>query len=157
MPIPKYDEMTQPLLQILSDGQEHKQRDLGPAIAAHFKLSDEERSALLPNTAVTYVRHRLGWAGFHLRKAGLADSPKKGTLRITNEGKAFLATNPGKITRAVLMQFEPFRAYMNRITSEVAKTSEPIVTRRKATTRQRLRRGYWPLLLNYGKRSWLTF
>ena len=64
MAIPKYDEMTQPLLQILSDGQEHKQRDLAPKIAAHFNLTEQERTALLPNTAVTYVRHRLGWAGF---------------------------------------------------------------------------------------------
>lgn len=126
MAIPKYDEMTQPLLQLLSDGHEHTQRDLAPKIADHFRLTEQERSARLPNTAVTYVRHRLGWAGFHLRKAGLADSPKKGALRITNEGKAFLATNPGKITRAVLLQFEPFRAYMNRVTSEVAKSSEPI-------------------------------
>jgi restriction system protein len=73
MAIPKYDEMTQPLLQLLSDGHEQTQRDLAPRMADHFQLTEQERSARLPNTPVTYVRHRLGWAGFHLRKAGLAE------------------------------------------------------------------------------------
>jgi restriction system protein len=47
-----------------------------------------------------------------LRKAGLATNPVEGTLQITEEGRKFLATNPsGRLTRSVLMQFEPFRQF----------------------------------------------
>jgi restriction system protein len=112
MPIPTYDDMTQPLLELLGDGQEHHQRDLAPRLAAHFKLAEAELEEKLPNTAVTRFRHRLGWAGFHLRHAGLASLPRQGFLQITEEGKKFLATNPGRITRRTLMQFEPWREYL---------------------------------------------
>src|SRR3981081_2460668 len=108
MPLPKYDDLMLPFLDLLSDGQEHHQRDLAPKLAAHFNLTEEEQAATLPNTPVRRFRHRLGWAGFHLRHSGLASLPRQGFLQITEEGKKFLTTKPGKITRSVLMQFEPW-------------------------------------------------
>lgn len=67
---------------------------------------------MLPSTQSTYLRNRLGWAGFHLRRAGLADLPREATLRITPEGSALLKNPPTKIDRQFLMQFEPFRQFM---------------------------------------------
>jgi restriction system protein len=68
---------------------------------------------MLPSTRATYIKHRTGWAGFGLRKAGLAANPIEGTLQITDEGRKFLATNPsGRLTRAVLMQFQPYRQFL---------------------------------------------
>jgi len=108
MPIPKYDEIMLPLLNVLSDGQTHTKRELTEKMADHFKLTPEERQQMLPSTRATYIGHRTGWAGFGLRKAGLAANPVEGTLQITDEGRKFLATNPsGRLTRSVLMQFEP--------------------------------------------------
>lgn len=116
MAIPKYDEMTLPLLKLLADGKEHPQRELAERLADHFNLTEEERSAMLPKVKATYLRHRLGWAGFHLRKAELAKSPSAGTLQITPAGISFLGTNPQqKLTRAVLMQFEPFHTYIGQL------------------------------------------
>jgi restriction system protein len=112
MAIPKYDEMMLPLLQLLGDGQEHHQRDLSTKIADHFHLTDEERNLMLPSTQSTYVRNRTGWAGFHLRKAGLAELPREATLRITPEGLELLRHPPAKIDRAFLMQLEPFKEFM---------------------------------------------
>lgn len=112
MAFPKYDEMMLPLLQSLADGQQHHQRDLAVRIADHFKLSDEDRNLMLPSSQATYLRNRLGWAAFHLRRAGLADSPREATLQITQSGIALLKNPPPHIDRQVLMQFEPFRQYM---------------------------------------------
>ena len=113
MPIPKYDEIMLPLLKVLSDGQAHTKRELTEKMADHFKLTPEEREQMLPSTRATYIKHRTGWAAFGLRKAGLATNPVEGTLVITDEGRRFLATNPtGRLTRAVLMQFEPFRQFV---------------------------------------------
>ncbi len=112
MAIPKYDEMMLPLLQLIGDGTEHAYRDLAPKVADHFQLTEEERAEMLPSTQSTYLRNRLGWAGFHLRRAGLADLPREATLRITPEGNALLQNPPSKIDRQFLMQFEPFREFM---------------------------------------------
>jgi restriction system protein len=113
MAIPKYDEIMLPLLNVLSDGQSHTKRELTEKMADHFHLTPEERGQMLPSTRATYIKHRTGWAAFGLRKAGLATNPVEGTLQITDEGRKFLATNPsGRLTRAVLMQFEPFRQFV---------------------------------------------
>src|SRR5438132_615859 len=100
MPVPKYDEMMLPLLRFLEDGAEHAQRELADRIAAHFKLTREECAQMLPKVRATYLRHRLGWAGFSLRRAGLAENPRTGTLRITDEGRKYLATNPSQLRAA---------------------------------------------------------
>src|SRR5436309_13341555 len=116
MPIPKYDEIMLPLLNVLSDGQTHTKRELTEKMADHFKLTPEERQQMLPSTRATYIGHRTGWAGFGLRKAGLATNPVEGTLQITDEGRKFLATKPsGRLTRSVMMQFEPFRQFMHEM------------------------------------------
>src|SRR5437588_2449326 len=121
MAIPKYDEIMLPLLKVLSDGQAHTKRELTEKMADHFKLTPEERQQMLPSTRATYIGHRTGWAGFGLRKAGLATNPVEGTLQITDEGRKFLATNPsGRLTRSVLMQFEPFRQFTAELKERAA-------------------------------------
>ena len=67
---------------------------------------------MLPSTQSTYVRNRTGWAGFHLRKAGLAELSREATLRITPAGAELLKNPPPRIDRHVLMQFEPFKQFM---------------------------------------------
>src|SRR5438477_1079949 len=128
MPIPKYDEIMLPLLKALSDGKEHPKAELVQKMADHFKLTPEEREQMLPSGRATYIKHRTGWAAFGLRKAGLATNPIEGTLQITEEGRKFLATNPpGRFTRAVLMQFEPFRQFASEMRERrAARRAEPI-------------------------------
>jgi restriction system protein len=112
MAIPTYDEMMLPLLRLLADGREHHQRDLTVQIADEFHLSEEERNQMLPSTQSTSVRNRVGWAGFHLRKAGLAEFSREATLRILPAGQELLKNPPPKINRTVLMRFEPFRQFI---------------------------------------------
>ena len=52
MPVPKYDEMTLPILQILADGKEHSQTELADKIAEQFHLTPEERAQRLPKVAI---------------------------------------------------------------------------------------------------------
>src|SRR5258705_2418248 len=105
-----------PLLRILNDGQVHTRREIVEKIADHFGLTADEREQMLPSTRVTRIKHRTGWAAFALRRAGLATNPVEGTLQITDEGRKFLATNPtGRLTRSVLMQFEPYRQFIAEV------------------------------------------
>jgi restriction system protein len=118
MAIPKYDEMMLPMLRVLADGAEHSQRELAEQIADHFKLTPQERAERLPKVKATYLRHRLGWAGFSLRRAGLAESPRTGTLQITDEGRMFTATNPNQLRAADLKRFPAYAAFVERMKSE---------------------------------------
>src|SRR6266436_3083871 len=118
MPIPKYDEMMLPVLRILGDGGEHLQRELADQIADHFKLTPQERAERLPKVKATYLRHRLGWAGFSLRRAGLAESPRTGTLQITDEGRTLLASNPSQLRASDLKRFPAYAAFVERMKSE---------------------------------------
>ena len=112
MAVPKYHEMMLPTLRFLADGQERHRRDFPPMIAEHFNLSEEDRAALLPSGQTTYLQNRAGWANFDLRKAGLVEMVRSAVMKITPAGQQFLATKPEKLDRPMLMQFEPFRLFM---------------------------------------------
>ncbi len=131
MPIPKYDEMMLPLLQLLADGKEHHQRDLAARLGDHFRMTDEERNLMLPSTQSTYLRNRQGWAGFHLRKAGLAELSGQATLRITPSGSELLKNPPPKIERQFLMEFEPFKQFM---LEQKSRAASAVKTRNRKTT-----------------------
>jgi restriction system protein len=125
MAIPKYDEIMLPLLKVLSDGQSHTKRELTEKMADYFGLTPEERGLMLPSTRATYIKHRTGWAAFGLRKAGLATNPIEGTLQITDDGRKFLDTNPsGRLTRSVLMQFEPFKQFTAELKERAATSAK---------------------------------
>ena len=156
MAIPKYDEMMLPLLQLLADGQEHHQRDLTARLGDHFKLTDEERNLMLPSTQSTYLRNRQGWAGFHLRRAGLAELTREATLRITPSGAELLKASPPRIDRSVLMHFEPFRQFMAEqkqrghaaARTKAAGVTPPVVTDEETTPKSVSK----PPLLSYERR-----
>src|SRR5437879_13175129 len=114
MPVPKYDEMMLPMLRILADGAEHPQRELANQIADYFKLTPQERAERLPKVKATYLRHRLGWAGFSLRRAGLAESPRTGMLHITDECRKFLTNNPNQLRAEDAKRFPAYAACVER-------------------------------------------
>jgi restriction system protein len=118
MAIPKYDEMMLPMLRLLADGVEHSQRELADKIAEQFKLTAEERAAMLPKVRATYLRHRVGWAGFGLRRAGLADNPHNGTLQITDDGRKFLESNPARLRAIDLKAFPAYAAFLEKTKSD---------------------------------------
>lgn len=133
MSIPKYDELTWPLLELLTDGAPRSTQEAANALSDRFQLSDEERATLLPSGIQTYMLNRTGWAGFHLDRAGLVTRPKRGRWLITAAGRKLLESPPIKLDRNALMQFEPFRKYMagrtklagrDQASSEVEQESE---------------------------------
>ncbi len=101
MSIPPVTQFRVPLLQLLGDGVERPLHEAANQLADVFKLTTEEREAVLPSGRYQVVRHRTGWAAFHLGRAGLVDDSQRGILRITDEGKKLLATKPTRLlTRA---------------------------------------------------------
>ena len=72
--IPDYQTLMLPLLKLVSDGQEHKYRDIIETLATEFEVTDEERKELLASGNQAIFDNRVGWAKTYLKKAGLLDS-----------------------------------------------------------------------------------
>ncbi|MDZ7372048.1 MAG: restriction endonuclease [candidate division KSB1 bacterium] len=119
MPIPDYQSIMLPLLRFAGDGQEHSLRETIEALADEFRLTDEERSRLLPSGQRAFFDNRVGWARTYLKKAGLLETTRRGYYRITERGKQVLRQKPAKIDTAFLLQFQEFGEFLktNRIGS----------------------------------------
>jgi len=85
--IPDFQTLMLPLLKYVSDGQEHKYRDIIEHLAAEFEVTDEERKELLASGSQAVFNNRVGWARTYLKKAGLLDSPKRAILMISDLGR----------------------------------------------------------------------
>ncbi len=114
--IPDYQSLMLPLLKLVSDGKEHKYRDLIESLAIEFEVTDEERKKLLTSGNQPIFDNRVGWAKTYLKKAGLIDSPKRATFIITDLGRQTLAKNPDKIDAKYLRQFPAFLEFQNAST-----------------------------------------
>ena len=110
MPIPDYQTLMRPLLELAADGQEHVFRDAIDHVATLFKLTNEEREALIPSGRQRLLANRVGWAKTYLVKAGLLEAPKRSVFRITLRGR-YALDGPQPINKAYLRQFPEFEEF----------------------------------------------
>lgn len=108
MPVPDYQSVMLPLLRLVSDKREYKLNDVVDTLSVQFKLSEQEKSELLPSGQTFLFGSRVGWARTYLKKAGLLDSPKRATIVITERGLNVLKQNPPEINVKLLRQFAEF-------------------------------------------------
>jgi restriction system protein len=113
MPIPDYQTIMLPLLQLLSDKREYVFKDAVSILGKQFKLTDDELSELLPSGQSLLFANRVGWARTYLKKAGLLDAPKRGMLSITDRGLKVLSKKPNKVDNNLLKQFPEFLEFQN--------------------------------------------
>ena len=90
-------------------------------LATHFRLSDQERSQLLPSGRQPTFDNRVAWALTYLSKAGLLERTGRGRFQITQRGVDLLAESPTTIDYKFLMRYPEFQEF--RLAS-VAKPSE---------------------------------
>ena len=93
MPVPKFSDFFLSLLKELKDGKEHSVSDLKKKMIIDLKLSPEDLRERVPSGVQTLFYNRFSWAKTYFKKACLIDEPSKGTLIITDRGKAVLAEN----------------------------------------------------------------
>lgn len=101
MAVPKYHELTRPLLDFLADGNKHNLREAAQAIAQRLHLSAVDLAETVPSGYPKFI-HRLGWAKYDLAKAGLLETVSRGVYRITDFGKDQLPQLPDAIDRPYL-------------------------------------------------------
>lgn len=93
-----------------ADGKEHAISETTDALADQFKLTEEERKALLPSGVQEIFRNRVAWAKSHLKMAGLLANPKRGIYKITERGLEIVRKNPPLINLKFLFQFPEYVA-----------------------------------------------
>ncbi len=114
MPIPDYQTIMLPILQLASDKQVHKFSESVQYLADKFSLTDEEKGELLPSGTQAIFNNRVGWARSYLKQAALLSSPNRGYFKITEQGLNLLAEKPGKITSALLERYSEFQEFKNK-------------------------------------------
>ena len=113
MTMPKWHETMRPILAALDNATGYlKGPDLIEAVACAFDMAEEERAERL-NSGQPRLYNRTYWGITDLEKAKLLEyGNARGTYRITDAGRTFLATHGGPITAKDLYDGCPaFRAW----------------------------------------------
>lgn len=110
MPIPDFQTVMLPLLDLTSDGKEHTLWQAREILAKKFNLTEEEESQLLPSGRQPIFYNRVSWAKVYLQQAGLVSSSRRGYFQITDRGRQVLAEKPERITIKFLERFPEFVA-----------------------------------------------
>src|SRR6516165_15472 len=112
MSVPEYQDLMLPILNAVSDGQEHSVGQITEKLVSVLSLTEEERKQLLGGSGQTVIANRVAWGKTQLKRAGLLTTPTKGTVSITDEGKAVLAKRPGRIDNDFLRQFPAYQEWV---------------------------------------------
>jgi len=112
--IPTYQAIMRPMLDVCLDGEPHRLQDLIARLSHDFDLTDDERTALLPSGFQGVFTNRVAWASTYLRKAELLERVGRGTYRITDRGRTFVAAHAGPISAADLASIPEFVQFRSR-------------------------------------------
>lgn len=115
MAVPNFQNFMLPILKLISDGSEYKSRDIIEKAADVLGLSEEDKQEILPSQTQATYYNRARWASTYLKKAGLVVYPERGMIEITKQGIDLLKTNPDKITKKILLQYDDFKEFQNTV------------------------------------------
>jgi restriction system protein len=131
--VPKFNELTLPILRHLADGQPQHWRELRDAVVAEFALSDNDRTETIPS-GQSRLDNRVLRANSHLFQGGLVDRPRRGEVQINERGQEVLADPPEMINDAYLLRFPEYRDFKNRTKQQNNESSaEPASEPQRAT------------------------
>ena len=110
--MPKFNELFNDVLQVLSDGKQYQRRELHAAVVDRIKLTESERSETMRGGG-NRSRSRVHWAFEYLCQADAVRRPKRGYAQITDFGLKLLAEKDGA-TLEKIHQTEGFKDWHRR-------------------------------------------
>jgi len=125
MSIPDFQTLMLPLLKLAAD-KEWRISDAVERLAEDFKLSQEERTLLIPSGRQTTFSNRVAWAKSYLIKAALLTPTKRAHFCISEQGKTVLSRPPERITIKYLSQFPEFELFRKASGRENEATDEQL-------------------------------
>lgn len=124
MAIPKFQEITLPMLELATDGQVWSLADAREELAKHFRLTEEEIEELLPSGRQARFANRVAWAKVYLERGGLLSSPKRAHFQITDRGREVLQNPPEEISIKFLSQYPEFQEFRSRSSKSTEEESD---------------------------------
>lgn len=124
MPIPDYQTVMLPLLRFASTRKSYRLSEAVEALAEEFKLTPDERVALLPAGTQRIFTSRVSWAGTYLKKALLLTTVERATASITDRGRQLLKENPPRIDNNLLRRYAEFTGFEGKKESTPTLTTE---------------------------------
>jgi len=131
--VPDFQTLMLPFLRFASEGREHAMNEAREALAAEFRLTAEDRTALLPSGRQAVFDNRVAWAKVYLQRAGLLDSPRRGHFRISERGRDVLRDPPERVTVKYLERFPEFVEFRSA-TKERSEAGEQGTTKAEGET-----------------------
>jgi len=126
MELPKFNETFLPILEVLSNGEIIKGREL-------LKIVEEQFYSQLPKELLEkttksgdrLISNRIAWGKSYLKKGGLVHFPQRGYVQITEKGKLEKSENISlkKIQENVIDFYEPEKN--NSTESSIENNSSP--------------------------------
>ena len=113
MSIPKFSELFNDVLIVLSDGNQHHRRELQAEVLNRLVLTDAERAETMSGGG-NRARSRVHWAFEFLCQSGATKRPKRGYAEITDFGRQLLQDNPSGISLELLRQTEGLKDWRRR-------------------------------------------
>lgn len=126
MAVPGFQDFMLPLLQFVETQRVVTPSECYAAMADLFQLTPEQRDELLPSGRQALYKNRIAWATTHMVKAGLADRPARGQLRITDRGRQVLREKPHRIDLSYLSQFPEHEEFRKATTTPSSVTKHHI-------------------------------
>ena len=111
MPIPDFQKLMRPVVQLAADGNEHSSQDALKQITADFGLTEDELRTLLPSGSPVF-NNRFHWARTHLKQAGLITYTRRGYYKITPRGQKALRECPDRIDMHYLKHFPEYMEFI---------------------------------------------
>ena len=104
MPVPKYDELINPLLQAMKQlGGSASVSEQEDAVALILKLTEKD-IAEIHRGSKTKLSYRLAWARNYMKRFGLLENSARGVWTLTLEGRKKYPVNIEEVKRAVRNQ-----------------------------------------------------
>jgi hypothetical protein len=137
--IPDYQTLMLPILELASDGQEHRIGDVIEPLGKKFGLRPDEFAEMLPSRRQAVFNSRVHWAKTYLAQAKLLEITRRAHFRITDRGREVLRKNPSRVDVRLLEQFPEFNEFKERArasqTGAAPSASTADVTTAEVTTK----------------------
>ena len=145
MPIPDFQSLMLPILELYGDKLEHGSQNVLNDLRVQLKLSDDEINELLPSGKQYRFNNRVGWATIYLMKSGLLNRPSRGKYIITPRGLDVLKEKPDKINMKYLEKFQEYVDFKNFKSDKSEDESSPTECDRISTPQESLESSYQEL------------
>lgn len=125
VPIPDFQTLMRPVLEMHFDGGDHESAEVIASMADRFELSADERAEMLPSGGQKLFNNRIAWSVTHMAQAGLLERPRRGVTRITDRGRKVLAEHPNRVDMKVLNLFAEYQEFRTRRRKAEQAAEEP--------------------------------